>query len=421
MPRIVLTHPSRQHVYQTVLAAQQAGMLQRFVTSYYWGGSDGIARSLRALVGRRRHWLAQLLKRRWHPDIEPSLVTTFPHYFLAGRTAGRVLRAVSRRAVPRLDEWAELQFDRKVGRWLSRQPRPTIVHGFEGSVLETFLAARKLGARTVLDVPSAHEHGIRLSTEEGERFEGLDLERMRQRIRRERMQADYLFAPSELVRACLEENLVPAGRIIQIPLGVDPDRFRPAPRWVGVPRPFRALYAGRLNAGKGVRYLLGAWESLKLDNAELILAGPADAFGKALLTQFRGNVRWLGGISHHEMHQWFSTSDVFVFPSLSDGFGLAVCEAMAAGLPVIVTRNCGVAIRDGVDGYVLPIRDAAALACAIYHLHKHPQTRARMGASGRRLVLERYTWRHYRRRVVAAYDAIAAGLPVQAAVDQVAN
>ena len=53
-PRIVLTHPSRQHVYQTVLAAQQAGMLQRFVTSYYWGGSDGIARSLRALVGRRR-------------------------------------------------------------------------------------------------------------------------------------------------------------------------------------------------------------------------------------------------------------------------------------------------------------------------------------------------------------------------------
>jgi hypothetical protein len=96
---------------------------------------------------------------------------------------------------------------------------------------------------------------------------------------------------------------------------------------------------------------------------------------------------------------------VFVLPSLQDGFGMVVYEAAACGLPVIVSENVGAAIRNGQDGFIVPIRDPAALAEKLIYLYQHPAERQRMGQTARAYV-SRFTWEHYQDELIGHYREI---------------
>jgi glycosyltransferase involved in cell wall biosynthesis len=164
--------------------------------------------------------------------------------------------------------------------------------------------------------------------------------------------------------------------------------------------------------------LLEAWKRLQLIDAELVIAGGIDAeIDRQFRREVPANVRWLHHVPSAAVHRLYQSSDVFVLPSLSEGSALVIYEAMASGLPVIVTPNSGSVARDGVDGYVVPSRNVSAIAERLEWLHGHPDLRIQMGAAARHLILEKYTWQHYRRRLAAAYAALAAGQPVQDAVD----
>src|SRR5438876_9436740 len=89
--RVIVLHPGRQHAQEVVLAAQHAAILQRFVTSYYWGDNDPVAGFVRRLTGSRSLEV-RYLRRRWNPEIHSSLVTSFPHYHLAARLASPIAR-----------------------------------------------------------------------------------------------------------------------------------------------------------------------------------------------------------------------------------------------------------------------------------------------------------------------------------------
>jgi glycosyltransferase involved in cell wall biosynthesis len=105
--------------------------------------------------------------------------------------------------------------------------------------------------------------------------------------------------------------------------------------------------------------------------------------------------------------QQYRESDVFVFPTLLEGMGLVVLEAMACGLPVIVTANGpGDIVRDGIDGYVVPIRDEAAIVDRLERLYANPALRVEMGRNARRRSLE-FGWGQYTSKVT---EYLAAGL-----------
>ncbi len=227
-------------------------------------------------------------------------------------------------------------------------------------------------------------------------------------VQRERAAADYLLAASDVVRQCLLQHGVPARKIVQIPYGVDASRFSPAPRGA-VREGLRVLYVGKINARKGVRYLLEAWRRLALPGAELVLVGPADSYGRRLLAAYRGTYQWRGNLSYHDVHRELQEADLFVCPSLAEGSPLVVYEAMAAGLPVVTTEPARAVLRDGIDGFVVPICDASAIADRIRWLHCHPRERAAMGASARQRILQGYTWQHYHQRLICAYRAMLAG------------
>jgi glycosyltransferase involved in cell wall biosynthesis len=417
VPRVVVSHPGRQHAQQVVLAAQQAGMLQRFVTSYYWGNHDPIARLSRRLSAKRTIEV-RYLRRRWNPEIDRSFVTTFPSYHLVARLATPMIQAVTRGHAPDINHWADVLFDHWASDWLRSQPMPTIVHGFEGSALLVLRRARERGAKAVLDVPSAHEYLIS-ERNRARKQHGLGRQRHPSlRVAEERRQADLLLAPSEYVAQCLIEHDVAANRIALVPYGVDVERFSPSKRPVNDCR-FRVLFVGQVSVSKGIPDLLQAWKRLSIADAELLIAGGIDSDVRKFLHRAPTNVRCLGNLPFPTVHALYQSSDVFVLPSLAEGSALVTYEAMAVGLPVIVTRNTGSIARDGIDGYVIPIRDPDAIAESLDHLYHHPNLRVQMGAAGRQRIIEKYTWKHYRRRLAAAYAALASGQSVQDAVDRI--
>jgi glycosyltransferase involved in cell wall biosynthesis len=264
----------------------------------------------------------------------------------------------------------------------------------------------------VLDVAGAFEYSVSAVLAEGGKPPP---SRVTDQIKRERELADFLFVPSAFVEACLVENGVPLERIVRIPYGVDASLFAPSGR--ADDRPFRALFAGRIGLRKGVSYLLEAWSSLRLPHADLVLLGSPDAYGSELMRRHAGRYRHVPQVPLFDLYQWFDTSDIFVFPSLSEGSALVTYMALAAGLPLITTMNSGSVLRHGIEGFLVPPRDAQALAQRIRDLYDDTELRHGMGVAARQTVIRSYTWGHYRLRIASAYRAILDGRDPRTAIE----
>lgn len=397
---VVIAHPGRQHVYETVVAAQEGDLLQAFATGVYLGGQTPLSATVaRARSAAPRSRLLRAAGNRSHPEIDHERVVSFLSYGLLAR-AVRGLPAGAQ-----LERFVEWHCDAAIARWLtSLETAPRIVHGFEGGSLSTLRTARGLGATTVLDVPNAHEYVIAALNEEGDET---NLRRVTERVQSERELAHILLAPSDFVVRCLTENGIARERIALVPYGVDPSGFAPKPRPTG--GTFRVLFVGAVGLRKGIQYLLEAWSALNLPAAELLIVGGASAAGQRLLEKHTGAIRWLGQVARAEVHACFVASDVFAFPSLAEGSALVTYEAMATGLPVITTPNSGSVIRNGIDGLIVPPRDSQALAERMLLLHRDPDLRRELGLRARQTILEGYTWEHYRQRVRSVYDGVLRG------------
>jgi len=109
------------------------------------------------------------------------------------------------------------------------------------------------------------------------------------------------------------------------------------------------IYSGSVMLRKGIQYLLSAWDSLDLPNTELIVTSNVDESAQSIVEEFNDteDIHFVGWVD--DLYEQFGKSSLFVFPSLEDGFGMVVIEAMASGLPVIVSENTGAkdCVREG--------------------------------------------------------------------------
>jgi len=297
-----------------------------------------------------------------------------------------------------------------------------LFHGWVNECWRALRAVRERGAVGFVEMPGPHAFNRRMVAfweEECARYGFGDMHNdttyaggllayfvtRRRKMLEEFALAHRIVVPSEFVRDTFREEGVPDEKLVLIPRGVDAERFRPAAE---PPATFRAVFVGAIGHRKGVHYLLEAWERLGLPDGELLLAGGVQAEIAPLVARHAGKlgVRCVG---HVDPLPFYQSASVFVFPSLSEGSAKVTYEAMACGLPVVVTPNAGSVARDGVDGLVVPVRDASALAEGILKLYRDPDLRLTMGRAARKRA-EAHTWEHYRARILAAY-ADALGLP----------
>jgi len=164
-----------------------------------------------------------------------------------------------------------------------------------------------------------------------------------------------------------------------VPLAYEPERTG-APRHaypeVFTPaRPLRVLYVGSVSVVKGVPELLRAVAGLGDAPVTLRMVGPA---GMTVPPEFAAHpsIEWVGAVSRSEVMTAYQTADVLVFPSHSDGFGMAQVEAQSHGLPVIASPCCGRVVDDGRTGVVLPEVSSSAIAEAIRELLARPEVLA---------------------------------------------
>lgn len=274
-----------------------------------------------------------------------------------------------------------------------------------GGCKQTFKRARVLYGRTVLDHPIArHQQGRELLDEEArhrpdfadtidERGSRLD-QRHLERIDAEVELADMIVVGSKFAAASFA-GVVPADRIKVIPYGVDLAAF--APRGdTHRPGPLKVLFAGQVTQRKGIGYVLDAMRLLDPEKFELEIVGRVRGSG-AGLRQYEGLFQHRSALRPAEMPSMYRKADVLVLPSIVEGSALVVLEAMASGLPVVVTANAGAdAVRDGVDGFVVPLRSPEAIAERLSTLEADPALRARMGAAARERAQE-FGWEAFRR------------------------
>lgn len=287
--------------------------------------------------------------------------------------------------------------------WAARQLEACdLFHGWGGFSLRSFKQARACGAVTVVEWASSYpRHHARILQEEHRRW-GLRSnlpERNLRRVEEEFASSDYVLIPSDFVRRTFIDHGFPEERLIQIPFGVDTDRFRPLSG--RSPHPFRALFVGQVTPGKGIMYLLEAWRLLNWKDAELWIVGRMPGAVRPLLMRYTQwpTIRWFSFVPDPD--RLYQQADVFVFPSVTEGSALVTYEALATGLPVVTTADAGSVIRDGKEGFIIPIQDVGGLANRLDELRTNASLRLEMGRAARQRA-EEFTWSRYEDRLAYA-------------------
>ena len=206
--------------------------------------------------------------------------------------------------------------------------------------------------------------------------------------------SDLIFVPSELNYRTFIENGVPAAKLRKVPYGVDLRMFTPQPKRDDV---FRVLFIGQIGLRKGVPYLLEALAPLNLPKFELCLAGAIHPEIRSILAPYEGRFRYLGVISRSKLREVYSQASVFALASVEEGLALVQAEAMACGLPVIGTSNTGAEdlLTDGVEGFIVPIRDPEAIRDKVLVLYNNRELRDEMARAALRRVHAIGGWNAY--------------------------
>lgn len=366
---------------------QRLGVLDRLITSHPKFLLD------KRVATERVEWIA------WH--------------FLAHRiwTALR-LSAIGEERLKRM-------FDDLIARKL-RYSSPDVFVGWSGYSLNSLRVAREQKIIGVIERGSTHTRvHMDLLLEEQRRwrmsFNTAFWNRVLEREALEFDAASAIFVPSQFVLDSFLSQGFPREKLFKIPYGVDVNRFRPGAARLNR-NVFRVVCVGIVTLRKGQQYLAEAVLQLRRRNPvrkiELWLVGPVQADAAPFLRKYSDVITFVGRKSPAEIHTLLQQSDVMVLASVEEGLARAILEAMAVGLPVIVTPNTGGddVIIDGTNGIIVPIRDSLAITDRLQELLDSPDLRESMGIQARTTVVEGFTWAHYGARTVEAYKALVAAV-----------
>jgi glycosyltransferase involved in cell wall biosynthesis len=344
---------------------------------------------------------------RWKTDGLPrKKVRTFPWLAVPSAALARVLNTRGWREI----DWMVID---TFGSWLARRLEPCdVLHCLScyGSRAHR-IAKERYGALTVCDRGSSHIlFQDEILAEEHSRwkvpYRHFD-PRMVERELQEYEECDLILVPSDFAYQSFVEKGVAREKLRLDPLGVDLSVFRPVPKR---DKTFRLIFAGWASLQKGIPYLLQAVEPLRLPDFELWLLGGVDPELKPILERYRDSFRFLGFIPRTELFSYYSQGSVFVIASVQEGLALVQAQAMACGLPVIATPNTGAAslFTDGREGFIVPIRDPAAIREKILYLYEHPDVRDAMSQAARERVQRLGGWNEYGNHTLSIYQGALA-------------
>jgi glycosyltransferase involved in cell wall biosynthesis len=399
--KFVVAQIGARRSYAVPAILERAGMLERFYTDIT--GDNGFATlasgaETLSFLGKGAQRLAG---RRLPPNIR-SLTTTFP---------GRSLLRAFRRAIKPLDAVAAFHesvgFSNALGRAMVNCGfgEATHVYSMLGECAPLVVTARERGLTVVSEIY------ILLSTErilaeERKNFpdwepDAPDYSAIRQEIGDEDVlltRTDFAICPSPAVRDDLVENFGFAReRTAIVPYGMNPEFLSIR----NDPVPGRVLFAGTAELRKGIHYLAMAAEKLIARGLRYEFRVAGNVQHSVVNQNACRHLTFLGRVPRAEMAAEFASADLFVLPSLAEGSAEVTYEALACGLPVVTTPETGSVVRDGIEGRIVPSRDAEALANAILEINGDRGKRTTMANAAQQRAKD-FTLEKYGERLVAA-------------------
>jgi glycosyltransferase involved in cell wall biosynthesis len=351
----------------------EAGALQAFVTTFSYK-KDGVLSSLLGSLpfeGARR--AARQLARRAVEQVPPHLVHTYPTWEIL--RSGAAILGAGPVVIDLAWDLMSYSFDTLVAR--RYVPQTQSVHAFEYTALATFDRAKLEGVARVLYLPSLDSKQFEeIQQREKSNWKELvgshdsyfdaKFARRYDRRKREVALADVIIAISSLAaRSHIASGADPTKTFVCLP-GAPPPiaEVRVGPSRKSLP--LNVIWAGPFSLRKGAHYLLDAWKLLNAKSAAILNVYGKLVLPDRLVPSATEGIVFHGSVPQAQLFNAFEEGDVLVFPTLSDGFGLVVTEAMARGLPVITTDQAGAAdLVTHNNGLIVPTADSKALADAL--------------------------------------------------------
>jgi glycosyltransferase involved in cell wall biosynthesis len=336
---------------------------------------------------------------RCHPDLERKCVTSAPLYSFVRYC----LAFIDKKR--RFDGWIVKQFAKRIRRLNISY---NVFFGYSYDSLEMLQQEFGNGRLTIVcqtDPGPAHYRMI--SEEEALWPEYVTGSRhvwsqtREERLYLEWQLADVIVVNSEWTKDSIISEGADQAKIEVLPLAYQREtenlrRHNLLPKKVR--GPLRVLWLGNVAIGKGIQYLVEAARSIIDESVEFIVGGSINISSEAVEAAPK-NITWLGQIPRNLTTDLYQDCDVFIFPTLSDGFGITQLEAMAHGLPVITTPNCGSVVEDKVTGFIVPARNSDSLAKAVLSFVHNPKLLTEMSAACLDAI-EAFTLNEYRCRLM---------------------
>jgi glycosyltransferase involved in cell wall biosynthesis len=377
--KVTVAVSGRFHAFNLAQQLQKRGYLHQLISTY---PTFEIAKYGIAPTFIRSIWYLELLSRAWQ---------RVPSWLRSDRN---------------LQLWFLEHFDRSVMRCLS--PDSDLFVGWSGACFWSLHRAKEMGAITVIERGSSHmQYQTEILQQEYERW-GRKFTATHAGIYERELQsyteADRIAVPSLFVKRTFLERGIPESKLIHVPYGTSLAEFYPVPKEDNM---FRVIHCGGITLRKGVQYLLQAFSELNLPDAELWLVGSVAPELEPFLAKYQSDRIILKSKQPQNQLRWFySQCSVFCLASIEEGLAMVQPQAMACGLPIIHTTNTGGEdiVRDGVDGFCVPIQDVEALKEKILFFYKNPDLGAEMGNNALAQARKSLSWDDYGQRIVSAYS-----------------
>jgi glycosyltransferase involved in cell wall biosynthesis len=404
--KVLIAHPGKQHSYRTATALKQGKLLDAYVTTVYYKKNN--------LTSKIFHFLKEKdlnkAKLRRCENLDDCEVIQ-KHEFL-GLIILLVMRLPFKRLCNLLNRLLILQFGKSIAKLaIKRQVDAVIMYDNTAVPCFSYLQKHAPHIKRILDASTVNRLYIRKVYEKDmEAGNHLIFKKQlpflwkhsRNRLYEKEIKlSDFILVASEFVKKSYMYSHVPEEKLIKIPYGVDLSRFKWSMHKKQSDK-IHLIYVGQITYYKGIHHLLPIIKEHYRDKVTLTLVGKYDV-NDFLYKEYctAPNIKFIGYVTNDKLSQYYQQADAFIIPSLGEGFGLVILEALSTGLPVLTSDSTGGndAIVNGYNGYVFKAGDDKDMIDKIDTLIHNVSSLETMSENARATVLN-YTWEQYNKHIL---------------------
>lgn len=412
--KIIVAHPGKQHSFRVAKALNDAGLLDKYITTVY-DKPGSLTHLLGMLVGGGLK--KKIAGRRTEEISDSQIVQVCEVYGLIGLLLTKLPYLHNK--WPLWNAYLNDCYGRKVARYAIKHQADAVI-GYDGNstVLFEVLKEKAPHITRILDVSIINRKFMRDQYDNDIKVSGNDeikkeyplvwIDKYLKKYICEVELTDYFICASEIV----VKSIIYCGgkeeQIYRVPYGVDVEKFTFIRESKNTGKTLNIIYIGSVLYRKGAHHLMKAVSEYSKEDVHLTMLGHYET-DTEMYQKYSNveNITWAGFVTRDKLVETMESADVLVFPTLAEGFSMSILEALSCGIPCCVSENAGAndAIQNGYNGLVFPTCDEKALVFVIEWCRTHRAELKKMRINARETA-ERYTWNHYSKNLINAVDDI---------------